>query len=59
MDNTFKTLCEEIIIVLLVSIDPPLELALPTLIEKVFTLQRPIFVIRRTSNYPGQSLFIL
>ena len=59
MDNTFKTLCEEFILILLVSIDPPLDLALPTLIEKVFTLQRQIFFIRRTLNHPGQSLFLL
>ena len=59
MANTFKTLCEEILLVLLVSIPPPLDLALPTLIEKGFTLQRQIFFIRRTLNHPGQSLFLL
>ena len=59
MDNTFKTLCEEIILVLLVSIDPPLDLALPTLIEMVFTLQRQIFFFTKDIKHPGQSLFLL
>ena len=59
MDNTFKTLCEEIILIVLVFIDPPLDLAWPTLFEKVFTLQRQIFFLRRTLKHPGQSLFLL
>ena len=38
MDNTFKTLWEESIVILFDSSDPPLDLTLPMLIEKVFAL---------------------